>query len=316
MKLDSKVPLGDEVWKKSVGGNAGFYKRMFPKAGTEGSFQESIYDIPAESPVVHFMSENNNPGNTELISLDPKLYYSHLGGVKEYFLNNTQTALRPKGYGSSNQVWWGYGSPSTPPIDDGGVCPANCNDNTALYCPNKELYRATFEDLATRWLGNAGSPRLDKYDQVWDAACQQGIDPIFTVAIWLHESGASNYAGICEVLGDSNPGSLYCQRIQDLGINLSSAETVIELVNGTVNILIDNFDTQLSSFLNLPEYYLSSCGTSTVSCPMQMFGAMYHYGSCTPVNNSDSYIIGIYDIYTTLAPGTQVPCYPSQITYL
>ena len=77
-----------------------------------------------------------------------------------------------------------------------------------------EGVKEKFEDLADRWLPT-GSPRIDKYEQVVNTSISAGVDPIFTLAIWLHETGASNYLGICDKYGSGDPNTLYCQKILD-----------------------------------------------------------------------------------------------------
>lgn len=213
--------------------------------------------------------------------------------------------LRPKGYGEA--ISFGETS-STGPPGSINICSdlANCNPDPGQV--DLTGVKDKFIDLATRWLDGAGSPRIDKYEQVVSSAQSAGVDPIFTLAIWLNESGASNYLGTCIKLGHSDPSSIYCQRAQDFGINKPDKET---LYNSSGTILLDNFNAQLSTFLGLPNYYYQTCkDNTTAKCPMEIFGAMFKWGQCDPTDNSNAYIAGILNIYNWLKPSQMKPCYP------
>ncbi len=211
--------------------------------------------------------------------------------------------------------WWVSGSYVYAPLCPAGGNVSGGQDCIQDYNPNPTNVnlagiQARFIDLANRWFaehGIVGNPRIDKYDQVVNTALANGVDPIFTLAIWLHESGASNYSGICQAFGNSNPSSGYCQRIQDFGINRANIETVIN-VNG--NIVTDHFNDQLAAFVQLPAFYLTTCNVNTVTCPMDLFGAMFRDGNCQPSSGSSSFMASVLEIYGWLAPGQKTPCYP------
>jgi hypothetical protein len=120
----NKIPYVNEIWKSTVAGNASTFRRIFPKV-EEGAPVSCIADIPGvtkavyrpvagtdsigvEGPLFSPDSENMDPENA-------RIYFSHLGGIYEYFLKGIQTALRPKGFGD--------------PITDGEYCASlNCGD--------------------------------------------------------------------------------------------------------------------------------------------------------------------------------------------
>ena len=187
------------------------------------------------------------------------------------------------------------------------VCSATCNSNPA----DVDLagVKAKFTDLATRKY-KAGQPRLDKFDLVVSRAKQAGLDPIFVLAEWYKETGASNYLGACITLGSSNPNSGYCKASQDFGQNKSSIETKIDK-NG--KILEDHFNDQLSAFLNLPGYYRSKCPASSNSCELQTWGSMFRYGECTATANSNRYLETVLEAYKLIAPTQNPPCYPIKL---
>lgn len=309
MSVITKTPKVDEIWGRLVAGSSAVFKKMFPKVGPNTDLG-CILDIPGATKVSY--SEDGliyagNPGS-ERSGESAELYFPHIGGVYEYFLKGTQTLLRPKGYGE-NIVFGSPGDPrciqNTSAID---ICSDDCNSDPTNI--NMNGVKDNFIDLANRWLAS-GSPRVDKYDQVVNTSLSRGVDPIFTLAIWLHESGASNYAGICNNFGNGDPSSLYCQRIQDFGINRAKDETII---NSSGNIIKDNFSNQLGQFVNLPDYYLSTCYTSHTACPWEIFGAMYTAtGTCTPNDTGNEYVKGILEIYRWLSPTQQLPCYASKL---
>ncbi len=51
-KIDVGTPKIDELWAKTVAGNASVFKRIFPKIGPQSAIDE-IKDIPGVSPIVH-----------------------------------------------------------------------------------------------------------------------------------------------------------------------------------------------------------------------------------------------------------------------
>lgn len=295
LSTTSNTPKIDDVWSRLVAGPTAIVKRIFPKLGTQIG---TLKDMPGSTAI-------NYSGGGVSQSTDLKL--PHLGGISEYFLKGIQTMLRPKGYGET--ISFGETSPigsisSTGSID---ICSdlTNCNQNPDQV--DLTGVKEKFIDLANRWLG-VGRPRIDMYETVVNSAQTAGVDPIFTLAIWLNESGASNYDGACQILGHSDPSSINCQRAQDFGINNPSKETQY---NPNGSIIVDHFTDQLQIFLGLPNYYYSTCkGSSSAKCPMEIFGAMFKWGRCNPTDNSNAYVAGILDIYGWLKPSQTKPCYP------
>jgi len=96
-------------------------------------------------------------------------------------------------------------------------CDINAPENEVPGLISKEKYF----DVVNRW--SSGKKYLDEcYNDVVNRSLCAGINPLYSLWVWMHESGASNYS-----LG----------RIQDFGINDSSIE--------------NNFDAQIKVFLNL-----------------------------------------------------------------
>jgi hypothetical protein len=299
LTTESSSPGLDQLWSTLVAGPTSIFRRLAPQIGANGPVA-CILDIPGSTNI----SYQGGGVNT-----DATLNLPHLGGISAYFLDGIQTMLRPKGYGSelpsTNNTSLCINASNTASTD---ICSANCNNNPST--TDISGLKAKFTDLATRWLG-AGNPRIDKFDEVVSAAQSAGVDPIFTLAIWLNESGASNYQGICLTAGNSDPNSEYCQQVQDFGVNDQNIKTQYD-VNG--NIKADHFEDQLHAFLNLPAYYLQTCtGNSTAKCSMEIFGAMFKPGQCNPTDNSNAYISGIEQIYKWLQPSQNIACYPIKV---
>lgn len=193
---------------------------------------------------------------------------------------------------------------------------SSCNNSPAN--ENLTTVQSKFIDLANRWLGGAGSPRTDKYNQVIQAAKAKGVSPIFTLAIWLHESGASNYQGTCQKLGGGDPDSPYCQTLQDFGINSASITTQID-ENG--NIIENHFQDQLNAWLNTPDFYLDSYCQEELSsdtCTWGVFGTAFYRGSCQTNQAGIDYSTQVLEIYQQLtsnqADPQTPPCYPTNIS--
>lgn len=198
------------------------------------------------------------------------------------------------------------------------ICSSDCNPNPAQAQLPPNLKQKVLNQ-ATSWHGenhNATSqPRVnEKYNQVVQQSIAAGVDPIFTLAIWLHETAASDYTNICLAQN-------ICDRVQDFGINKKEVET--QFNRTTTNIIEDHFNDQLSGFLNLPGYYrYNYCASemTTTQCPMLTFSSAYRNGLCDPTPTPDlqetatHYLEQIQDIYNRLAPDQIFPCYPIKLS--
>lgn len=206
---------------------------------------------------------------------------------------------------------------------------SNCNPDPTAVVLSPD-FRAKFVDVATRWFNGIGAPRMEYYDLVISEAIAHNMDPAFALMIWLHESGASNYAGICWVLGggirgdglpDENGFYTYCERALDFGINIEAIGTYYEpgAAEPEMIILQDNFIAQMEHFMGIPESYLSSCAgdPAFLTCPMDVFGVRFAQGGCPRDGKIDTYTPGIREMYEGffagyIQPGN-MPCYPIQI---
>lgn len=127
------------------------------------------------------------------------------------------------------------------------------------------------------------------------AAC---IDPIFALAIWLHESAASSYICGNEYI-KTHQGCNSNKCVQDFGQNIES--------------IAQDFKAQLASFLNNADSYAPR------GCPqtMQNFVSWYKFGDMCYENESEenrdfideTYIPELQEIYSGLGGG-DLPSWP------
>jgi len=112
-----------------------------------------------------------------------------------------------------------------------------------------------------------------------------GVDPLFTLAIWIHESGASNYeCGRQKYNGD---------KFLDFGFNDDS--------------IAENFSEQLDSFLNLPGAYTNRCEGGN---NLNTFISLFWFGNCYEELPADQqnlvalYISDLEGIYNVITNGS------------
>lgn len=96
----TQTPYLDDIWAKLVAGPSSVFKHIFPKIGTDGVLSE-LLDAPSASSTTYTttnLGTNISAANTRP-GASAELYFPHLGGIHEYFLECIQTALRPQGQG-------------------------------------------------------------------------------------------------------------------------------------------------------------------------------------------------------------------------
>ena len=104
LNTQTRTPLVDDIWSRLVAGGASVFRRIFPQVG-EGAPVEGFYDIPAATGVTYSLNPPvpgvsltaGNPGRRR--GQAAELYFPHIGGIEQYFLQCIQTALRPQGFG-------------------------------------------------------------------------------------------------------------------------------------------------------------------------------------------------------------------------
>ena len=103
LNTQTRTPLVDDIWSRLVAGGASVFRRIFPQVG-EGAPVEGFYDIPAATGVTYSLNPPvpgvsltaGNPGRRR--GQAAELYFPHIGGIEQYFLQCIQTALRPQGF--------------------------------------------------------------------------------------------------------------------------------------------------------------------------------------------------------------------------
>jgi hypothetical protein len=100
----TKTPLSTEIWAKLVAGPTSVFRRIFPQIIDEiGRPIRRLWDLPAATDVTYQVLtpgvtvSAGNPGSGR--GSTGELYFAHIGGIHEYFLNCLQKTLRPDGFG-------------------------------------------------------------------------------------------------------------------------------------------------------------------------------------------------------------------------
>lgn len=256
-----QVPNADQIWTNTVSGAQSTVKRIFPKIG-EGSPIECLADIPGESKAVYKPTKGTEKIGVSSMGLnaesyDPlnaELHFPHLGSVYEYFLKGIQTALRPKGYGE--------------PIPNGLYCKTDEEEEEDM-CPVVEdskvpekwlgEYKANYLSKADTWTNSCSGPENNLaeecYNYVVTESLDKGVNPAFSLTMWLEESDASNYCYFEQIYGEGEG--------QDFGINRA-------------NVPKQNIVKQLAAFLDLAQEKLCS-GTTGFAQPIH--GWLNHFRS-------------------------------------
>jgi hypothetical protein len=165
----------------------------------------------------------------------------------------------------------------------------NCNQNVPEQSVSG-LIKSEGSRLASIWY-DASFGGQDYFDECNNDAIQTaragGMDPIFALAVWIHESGASNY-----IAGRSRAGV----PVEDFGIHTAPG------------VGPEDFRAQADYFVKL----------NYSGCPKNLTSwiSMYYFGnSCTPTGTElvgvNQYISELQFIYNVMAPGVSLPTWPS-----
>ena len=168
--------------------------------------------------------------------------------------------------------------------------------------------KINFENIAPRWFKGLGKPRTELFDYVVKQSRNYGVDPIFVLSVWLHESGASNYQGICQKYGSGDPSTGYCTSIQDIGYRYFQTK-----INSSGEILDDRFDDQLKHFLGLFRVYAERLESKGEQYNSLNFFACYLKYDCEVNDSAIKYSQKIEEIYGWLAKDLSFPYNPSTI---
>lgn len=143
---------------------------------------------------------------------------------------------------------------------------------------------------ANKWVSSCavGNYAWVCYDDVYCRSINAGVDPTFTLAIWIHESDASNYA----FAGLTNGN----QRVDDFG---TPAEGVFY---ADFSGQLDYFLKYINEFLPFNEISSAYCTPPSGTDPFVAWAAQYHYGSCDSngLAYGLQYVTSIKNIYKQL----------------
>ncbi len=161
----------------------------------------------------------------------------------------------------------------------------NCN----LNAPEQTIdgvSREQFANYATRWVNGRGKNyAYECFNDVVYRSRMAGVDPAFTLAVWLNESSASNYTQNIKQYG----------YIEDFGIH------------GLSSVPAQNFNAQITHFLKMP--HKSTCsGLSS----WESWGNMYRFGTCNSSNPSQrnlgiDYLKKTESLYSWITNGKRLP---------
>lgn len=185
LSVYTKTPKINELWSRTVFGAQSVYKRFFPQIMTGKS---ATLDLPGVTTAKYESDDND----ATVLAGDPdnnrsgdraEIFIPHLGGIQEYFLKGIQTALRPKGITGGSS-----GSNPAP-----GSKTINCNKSAPDpgSVPGLLSKATLIAEFSREFPGNHIG---DCYNDVVARAKAAGYDPAFAMAIWIEESGASDYS--------------------------------------------------------------------------------------------------------------------------
>lgn len=173
LSTTSNTPKIDDVWSRLVAGPTAVVKRMFPKLGDQIG---TLKDLPGSTDISYTGAESSSA----------TLNLPHVGGISEYFLKGIQTLLRPKGYGEPIS----FGETATSPTEG-----ANCDQTAPDITIPGLLTKEQTHTLALNWVsGKPGNQVMECYNDTVKRSGAAGVNVGLTIALWLHESNASNYS--------------------------------------------------------------------------------------------------------------------------
>ncbi len=323
LSLYTETPNIEELWERYVYGEMSTFKRIFPKVGEERPVTE-IKDIPADTQISYSSSATEtragNPGS-ERPGTNAKLYIPHLGSIYDYFLKGIQKALRPKEAGIAISTIGQALAPAYNPYEsiacptsaeppanidfrEGILCettPNECNPNTPIPAGYDGVFKENVINFAKYgWVAEGGKNSLVEYcyNTVVSKSLEARVNPIYTLAIWIQESDASNYNSNVTTCDPTRPANT----VQDFGINDRS--------------IAGNFAAQLNRFLRLPYYYPNNYGQCFEDgCNLATFSRVYQQGassSCMVNNNAIGYAAKTKQTMTRIYSACQ-PKYPTDL---
>ena len=271
LSIYNRTPKGDELWDRLVAGDMAIFKRIYPAEFF--TLPREILDLPGVTSAKYTSTADKTlagdpakqrPGDKA------EFYIPHLGGIQEYFLKGIQKALRPKGF--SDQI-----PPSPPPTGTGQCSPLaydiDYRNTSILPKPKEEVINL----IKSRFPGN----QIAKYyDTVVNRSTLAGYNPAFVMAIWIEETGASDYGQ-------------FGTDIYDFGCGAAPK---------------GNFSAQLDCFLGLYDYWsagspdnslFSSCREGGDHPNFEDFMLYFAEGICTTIEKQNRQFCGSHSNFPT-----------------
>ena len=289
VKTDSTTPWADEIFSSAVADSGSTFRKMFPKV-EPGAPVTCIADIPSVSSVTYDASKSQKPeGGTLKFDVrnpttgaigGPQLTFPHIGSIYEYFLKGIQTAIRPKGYGE--------------PITSGDLCSnipppseeINCDQSAPDIIIPGLFTKEQTHTLALNWVSQKqGNHVIECYNDTVRRAQSAGVNMGLTIALWLHESNASNYdLGYLQDFGAYWPGTFpgYVAQITEY---FRRAKDLLYTKNGPI------------------------CNSrSDVKDDFMAWALVYKSGKCDPTEKGAAQFYSeIKDTFKLVAPGCNIP---------
>ena len=161
----------------------------------------------------------------------------------------------------------------------------NCNLNAPPQTIDG-VTREQFANYATRWVDGRGKNyAFECFNDVVYRSRMAGVDPAFSLTVWLNESSASNYTQNIKQYG----------HIEDFGIH------------GLSSVPAQNFNAQITHFLKMT-HKVTCSGLSS----WEAWGNMYRFGSCNSGNPAQrnsgiDYYKKTENLYRWITNGKRLP---------
>ena len=283
-----KITDGHREWKKVILTDS---KSIRPIAKSEFYFITTKLQEDIELPSLLEIESNSN----ELVYISLQNSLTGMNSkVKSIYTNEYGNALIDKNFFNLDWQEGDYSLNIFPAFATDGVVSEsisvhaseiNCN----LNAPEQTIdgvTREEFANYATRWVDGRGKNyAYECFNDVVYRSRMAGVDPAFTLAVWLNESSASNYTQNLKQYG----------HIEDFGIH------------GLSSVPPQNFNAQITHFLKMS--HRSSCPGLTA---WESWGNMYRFGTCNAKdlnqrNSGIDYYKKTENLYRWITNGKKLP---------
>lgn len=206
----SKTPLVEYIYDVVVDGKDSLFNRFMPNDRTiveKVEYPSQAYFTASAQPAGP--GSVSGTGETKFAdgqASNPTVYFPRLGGLYKYWLLDVQNGLRPYGFAVTGITNLPPEFTEPPPDDNGGTNTPNLSVCDGVPEPtghNVKSLTALLDQpgglISTIWNPNVANPDVSReniercYNYVISQSMARSRDPALTMAIWIEESGASNY---------------------------------------------------------------------------------------------------------------------------